>query len=412
MPKENNATLPPSDSFPQKSPKTVSKKLLVFLIIGFLVIFSLILILYFLLPQNRKTTDNPEENKETTETASPVSIPEKVLENQFGFLSGGEAENPFVGDSGAAWIRPHPGPFLWDDMQTEKTSAISFTKTDALIKTQQKQNYGTLATLWPFAEWDQANHLNADTCEVSLDDEFLKQNDKKGRGDYLPLHRCNPTDWNAYESWITAIVERYDGDGQNDMTGLEIPVKYWEVMNEPDLSYNQENYGLSFYAEDPDAYRELLIETAEAIKKADPTAQILIAGAAGADEHFLNFYRQVLSDPEVINAFDIGNIHCISNDRETADFNVKAYQEMLAEFNIDKPIWVTEAEAFYGKTATENFELTKTSTHNALLAGAEKIFYTRYNFDDFRTDMSVKNETSEDSMTDSLNKYRLIFEEF
>jgi len=334
-----------------------------------------------------------------------VGIPDKVLNNKFGFLAGGEPENPFVGNAGAGWVRPHPGPFLWDAMQSGKDKEISFAKTDEIVKNQQKQNYGTLATLWPFAEWDQAGLAR---CAVSQQDEFLARNDQKGHGDYLPLHRCNPVDWDSYSKWVAAVVERYDGDGQNDMLGLKIPIKYWEVMNEPDLASGFEDSRLNFYKDDAASYAKLLVETAKAIRGADSSAKILIAGAAGADDRFMNFYKTVLANQEVAASFDIGNIHCISNERGTHDFNVGAYKKLLQSFNLDKPIWVTEAEAFNGQTAEENFELTKQSVAGAIAAGAERIFFTRFNFDDFRTDMSVKNEVSEQSIKDSEQKYQAI----
>jgi hypothetical protein len=233
---------------------------------------------------------------------------------------------------------------------------------------------------------------------VGTDDEFLPKNDKKGRGSYLPQYRCNPSDWEAYQSWVEAIVERYDGDGVDDMPKLQVPVKYWEVMNEPDLQYQSsapQNAGssLNFYKQGPSEYAELLIATNEAIKAADPDAQVLIAGAAGADSRMLGFYTSVFENSAAKTAFDIGNVHCISNDQQTHDFNVAAYKKMLSDAGITgKSIWVTEAEAFYQKntTADQNYESTKASTTGAISAGAERIFFTRYTFDDFRKDMSEK----------------------
>jgi hypothetical protein len=347
--------------------------------------------------------------------SSAVSIPEKVLSNRFGFLGGQEEENPFVGDVGGAWVRPHPGPFLWDSMQKDKNGKTDFSKTDKIVGYQQSQNYGTLATIWPFAEWDQKMRDGSDLCAVSSFDEFLSQNDKKGRGDYLPLHRCNPTNWEDYKKWVYSMVERYDGDGIDDMPNLKIPIKYWEVMNEPDLSYGNnapDKDRLTFYKEGPKEYAKLLIQTSEAIRSADQDAKILIAGAAGADKRFLDFYREALSVNGTKDAFDIGNVHCISNDQGTSDFNVGAYKKMLAEFKISKPIWVTEAESFNGKTAEKNYELTKKSTMGAISAGAEKIFYTRYNFNDFRTDMSQKNVESEESISASEKQYQSITSQF
>jgi hypothetical protein len=84
---------------------------------------------------------------------------------------------------------------------------------------------------------------------------------------------------------------------------------------------------------------------------------------------------------------------------------------MLAEFNIEKPIWVTEAEAFYreNKTAEQNYQSTKTAVANAIAAGAERIFFTRYTFDDFPTDMSEKTAAGH---YPSAEKYREMIESY
>jgi hypothetical protein len=350
-------------------------------------------------------------------SSKEVDIPQNIIENKFGWLGDGNEENTFIGVAGGAWIRPHPGPFLWDSMQTSKDTEISFEATDKLVKSQQNLNYGTLATLWPFAEWDQNSSVDARACEVSNQDKFLPANDKTGHIEYLPLHRCNPADWSKYEVWISAIVERYDGDGKDDMPELEIPIKYWEIMNEPDLQYQnnlqeEETNQLNFYKQGPIEYATLLINTSTIIKKTDPDAKILIAGAAGDDDRMLEFYRKVFANTEATKAFDIGNIHCISNDQETHDFNVTAYKNMLAEFNIILPIWVTEAEAFNKSTANDNFTSTKNSTSSAIHAGAEKIFFTRYSFDDYRTDMSQNDTSNELSENDNINKYLIITSQY
>lgn len=398
------------------------KKFFIIFLVIFLIIGGLSFVCYEIIKKNSvinnssKKIESPGGNKEIGNKSLAISIPEKVLSNKFGFLGGGQdKDNPFVGNAGGAWVRPHPGSFLWDAMQKDKNSQIDFSRTDNIVKNQQAQNYGTLVTIWPFAEWDQKERSDFSLCAVSSKDEFLNQNDKKGRGDYLPLYRCNPKNWKEYAKWVSAIVERYDGDGIDDMPELKVPIKYWEVMNEPDLSYGSnvpDADRLTFYKQGPKEYAELLLRTSEAIRSADKDTKILISGAAGASERYLNFYRQTLSTSGIKDAFDIANIHCISNDDGANDFNVGAYKKMLSGLGISKPIWVTEAESFNGRTANENYEMTKKSTQGAISAGAEKIFYTRYNFDDFRTDMSQKNIESEESIKNSEKKYLTITSHF
>ncbi len=374
----------------QNVQKSKNKVWLILLILILIVIIEVGIYFYFF---NNKsggsvvTTSSNNKPEQTTTDSQEISlsIPQDILSNKFGFLGGGaDDDGSLIAQMGAGWMRPHPGAFLWDAMQKGADQQIDFTNTDSEIKNVQPNNLGVLVTIWPFAEWDQLKRSDAQVCAVNANDQFLTANDKKGRGDYISRHRCNPADWDAYQRWVSALVERYDGDGKDDMPGLKTPVKYWEVMNEPDLQWQSTHPGdnLNFYKQGPTEYGTLLVNTSKAIKSADSKANVLISGAAGGDTRFLNFYKEVfLSTPDAKNAFDIGNIHCISNDEQTHDFNIVAYKAMLTEAGISgKSIWVTEAEALYGKTFAENATNTETSVKNALAAGAERIFFTSYNF--------------------------------
>jgi hypothetical protein len=319
---------------------------------------------------------------QNTEAKKAKTIPKLITRNKYGFLSAGSRDTKDIKKSGALWVRPHPGPFLWDSSQSSSGAAYDFSGMDKIVRKYSFKKIGILATLWPFAEWDQANNPNFESCAVSDKDEFLQGNrDKEGKvetGSYLPRHRCQPTDWDAYSAWVRAVVERYDGDGVNDMPKLKYPIKYWEVMNEPDLDGEDT---LDFWKGDADDYAKLLEETSLAVKSADPSAQVLIAGAAGGDDRFLDFYRTLFSShPGISSNFDIANVHCISND-SYENFNVEPYKNMLAEFGLDgKSIWVTEAEAMISDDAKVNAQQTYDSTKNARALGAQRIFFTQYDF--------------------------------
>ncbi len=310
------------------------------------------------------------------------SLPNIITKSKYGFLSAGSDDTKYIKQYGARWVRPHPGPFLWDSVQSSAGAAYNFSGTDEIVKKYSRKKIGILATLWPFAEWDQETRSDYASCAVSENDQFLQgARDKEGKsetGSYLPRHRCNPEDWYSYVAWVMAVVERYDGDGVSDMPKLKYPVKYWEVMNEPDLDGNET---LDFYVGGPHDYANLLLETYTAVKAADPGASVLIAGAAGGSDDFLDFYRSVLSyHPEVLDSFDIGNVHCISND-SYGNFNVEPYKNMFAEFGLgSKPIWVTEAEAIISSDAATNATQTYNSTKSARALGAQKIFFTQYDF--------------------------------
>ena len=330
--------------------------------------------------------------------------------NKFGWLGGDENSFKYVSGQGAGWVRPHPGPAVWDMMQNKENKEIDFTNMDETVKNAQKYGVNLLITIWPFANWDQIKRSEASSCQVSSNDEFLPQNDKKGRDSYLPAYRCNPSDWNAYKNFVSQVVERYDGDGVEDMEDLAYPIKYWEAMNEPDLDGGDR---LDFYKQGYSEYAELLKNTYQAVKAADENAQVLIAGAAGSDRRFLNFYENMFkSDSDIKNYFDIANIHCISNDNGANTFNVAQYKQMLRDNKIDKPIWVTEAEMMRGSTLEENAQIAKNNVKGALTLGAQKIFFTRYDFADTRTDMSQKFEPTEEEQIRSDELYRDIIKSY
>lgn len=346
-------------------------------------------------------------------------ISREVLENQFGFLSGPENDASFIKSTDAKWVRPHPGPFLWDRMQESQDSEIDFSTTDKIVKKYQENDLAILATLWPYADWDQKSKSNAESCKVSENDQFSKEIHGAKDEDYISLYRCNPENWSAYQNWLQAVIERYDGDGENDMPGLEIPIKYWEVMNEPELNGDD----LDFYQGTATDYAELLKRSYGAIHNVDHEANVLIAGAAGMSQESVDFFKDVLGPGEMQNYFDIGNVHCISNSNGANDYNVAKYFKMMKDLGIDKLVWVTEAEEFSGD-AEKNYNNTAESTKNALAAGAAKIFYTRYDFEDTRTNMSddkidAKDDTDEktedkdtSSPTNSAEQYKKIFEEY
>ncbi|MFH1536440.1 MAG: hypothetical protein ABID45_00465, partial [Patescibacteria group bacterium] len=293
--------------------------------------------------------------------------------------------------TGAGWVRPHVGPAVWGLVQNKKKADYDWTMMDEYVEDFQGAGLNILVTVWPFANWDQKNRTNANNCKVKADDQFLPQPYEDDMP-YLPQYRCNPNNWKKYNKWVRALVERYDGDGIDDMPDLAYGIKYWEILNEPDLAEpvqqgkedkdDEEEESLDFYQQGYKAYYKLLRKTNRAIKKADPEAKTLIAGAAGGGTGFLNFYENIFSKyKKAKKHFDIGNVHCISNDYYN-NYNVKAYKRLLNKYKIRKNIWVTEAEAMVHETREKNYTQTRKSTKKALNAGAKKIFYTRMVFGD------------------------------
>jgi hypothetical protein len=102
-----------------------------------------------------------------------------------------------------------------------------------------------------------------------------------------------PEDVVGWTEFVRDIVERYDGDGLDDMPGLTQPVYAWEVGNE------------AFCAPGDSAcvpaVSDFVITTAEAIRSSDPDAVVLGPGAPpleATDQGFhLPVYEALLHSP-------------------------------------------------------------------------------------------------------------------
>jgi len=315
-----------------------------------------------------------------------VKIP---IDGKFGFLRNAfDMEIEKTEDTGATWLRPNFGYFVWGVMQKDESAPIDFSQTDELVNQAQKRGLNLSVTLFPFADWDQ--EASGDKCKVSAKDEMLPKSKGGFETPGLPYYRCNPNDWAAYEKWLTALVERYDGDGKDDMSGLQFPILYYEIGNEPDLTKDpRSDGGMVFYVGTPKNYTELLQKSYTTIKTANNKVQVIIAAPAGVQSGFMKYWEQIFAVSDISDFFDVANIHCISAPNQNknnpdsvsaGDLNVTAYKNLLAKYKITKPIWVTEAENIQGNNVQENVARLKSSVAKALENGAEKIFFTGASF--------------------------------
>ncbi|MFH1788532.1 MAG: hypothetical protein ABH834_04050 [Candidatus Altiarchaeota archaeon] len=307
-------------------------------------------------------TTTTSKTRETGSTSLPTT--ERVYlpateDSRFGFMHPQEAYM-MARSVGVSWERPHEGPFIWNEIQPAKGS-YNWKKPDSYVKYSQSYGFNILATIWPFATWDQKTCHSERECRGYGFD---------GKGE-LPTLRCKPCDMGAYYSFVRALVERYDGDGVNDMPGLKYPIKYWEAGNEPEMQGNE----LSFFKGNSNDYLDVLKETYTAVKEADAEAKVLHAGLAGMGDDTRRFWGPVFSSGSGF--FDIANVHSVGGDDD--GLFVEDMRSFMSEHGVNKPLWVTEAQ-YNGRDGSESSEefasLLARSMVYAFGNGAEKIFYT------------------------------------
>ena len=218
------------------------------------------------------------------------------------------------------WVRPHPGPFIWNHIEQEK-GKFNWVEADKYVLYAQEHNQTILATIWPHANWEQKS------CK--------RKKAKSPFGKRFTKYLSKPCSMDDYKNFLVKLVDRYDGDGLNDMPGLTKPIKYWDVMNEPEFKM--------FFKGSKEDFIEIFNFSSKVIKEKQPDAVIVMAGAAGMFPESKKYWKVVL--PKIKDNFDIANIHHISGPDGQCDKQlwVDEFAALLKKVDVDKPIWLTEA---------------------------------------------------------------------
>ncbi|MBI5869449.1 MAG: hypothetical protein HZB44_00595 [Actinobacteria bacterium] len=157
-----------------------------------------------------------------------------------------------------------------------------------------------------------------------------------------------PVDEARYSAFVRATIERYDGDGVDDMPGLANPIKYWQVGNEPDGSRVKD-------------FSSLQRITYTAIKESCPDCMVLIGGVPGFPSDYISGfdsdYAPILKElnGKYVDIFDFHWYGTASGDYRLRDTAVGAdafthiRQTLNADgFPADMPVWITEMGSYSG----------------------------------------------------------------
>ena len=193
-----------------------------------------------------------------------------------------------------------------------------------------------------------------------------------------------PIDEAKYVAFVKATVERYDGDGVNDMPGLTNPIKYWQVGNEPSVFYKSD-------------FADLQRITYLAIKDACPECTVLLAGPQGYSRRasytssFNAHFKPILVDLAG-QYVDVMDFHWYG--QATGHYRLKDWggtgqdvvdfiRSTLTDngFDTNMPIWITEMGSYSGVTTVEPFQTERQQAMDyfkryiySLSSGIDKIF--------------------------------------
>ncbi len=190
--------------------------------------------------------------------------------------------------------------------------------------------------------------------------------------------KYTPSDMDGYLDYVRAMVERYDGDGVEDMPELRAPIRHWEVDNEPDLKSTgspRSTEATGFCP--PKEYAAVLVATSGAIRDAYPEAVVLNGGFYRIAHPVGDAYaREVFEQPGVMDAVDVVSIHAYHEGPgvELVRRAIGNARRMAPA----KPIWLTETSVpadARGVGEDGQAEILVETVLLALELGVERVFW-------------------------------------
>ncbi len=244
-----------------------------------------------------------------------------------------------------------PALFSWGVIEPVK-GTYNFTLMDSVIKIAGEYGIPFVGTVVPFSDW--ASACNADQT-MRCGNLFGSDNG----ADYFFINQGKigtVCDTAAFYTFVQKLVERYDGDGVDDMPALKAPIKYWEFSNEPDGMCGGYGDGRQTF---PSPYARDQSIMYRAVKAACPTCQVMNGGAIEFETP--TFWNSVLDT--LVPRFghlDIANVHDnVGKSVASSDWDwgknfyryVSAFQNKINQYKLPMPVWMTEW-GFYSGTPT------------------------------------------------------------
>jgi hypothetical protein len=194
-----------------------------------------------------------------------------------------------------------------------------------------------------------------------------------------PLQR--PKDAAAWRSFLKAVVARYGPGGaywkapyhsQHGAHAIPLPIQSWQIWNEPNLK--------KYFAPQPSPpkYAQLLQVSHNAIKSADPGAQIVLAGMPGYGQiNAWDFLSRLYRAGGVKPDFDAAALHPYGRTVDQSGQEIKKVRAvMTANGDQATPLWITEIG--WGSAPPDHFGINQgPQGQQKLLGGAFKLILAK-----------------------------------
>ncbi len=338
----------------------------------------------------------PHVGKDMCYSSEPSSIFGVQVYHASGYNSAYHTE---LSDIGASWLRL---PVLWSEAEPKDVDPkdMNWKNADAMLAAANDSCMNIIATILGNPSW--AAQSADGTIYISAQDSLAQ--------------------------FAGALAERYDGDGKDDAPGSPI-VRHWELYNEPDIIKPFILWGQS-----PVLYANTLQKVYAAIKKANPNAVVLIGGLGyddfedGGGTFSEAFLPKVLQERANIRSttpdaelFDVMNVHYFpiyarqwSQQGPGLLEKVRAVRNLMAEYDIDKPIMISETGHWVDGNSDEETQLrylVQLFTQAVAADVKAMTWFTFYDLPTYEVQMGLMTDAKNPTLRPAYFAYQFIVEE-
>jgi hypothetical protein len=268
-----------------------------------------------------------------------------------------DAEYLLAADLGVSWLSMYP-LVPWFSMETSP-GVYDWSSLDAAVRKLQNLNLDCTPVLFAVnAFGDKRARLAQMLAGTNLGG-FLRS-DSSITWTLYPNDKEGTTD--IWLNFVRKLVERYDGDGIDDMLGLKYQIRNWHLLEE---------YPMIFI--DADSYITLLKATTPVIKQANPDARVILAGLAGNLARYFAYMESYITDDDagVVDGvkltklqigvrylgpkqsferilrdgkdfYDIADLHFYEEKETFLDGKAAYLKNKIASFGSSRPVWCIE----------------------------------------------------------------------
>ena len=295
------------------------------------------------------------------DVATPLPFPFEDRNMFFGLsLISPQRDAGYVEDLGISWlslqphvlwmaIEPEPGVYDWSNLDEEVRALQAFGLDITMVLSPLINAFG-----------DSRQEVIDVIAQYPSFIHFMRQ----GVGKDYRLHPQGET-LPFWREFVRTAVDRYDGDGANDMPGLRYQVRSWHIVEEyptPSLSDERD-------------YVFLLQEAHRIIKEESPQARVILAGLAGNYAHWFAFMDGFIDDASAgvvdgvlmtleemnesplwsfrkaryewlvenaFESFDVMDLHAYVPIESFLEGEIAYLNNLMSRFGEPKPIWIIE----------------------------------------------------------------------